>query len=265
MVLFSMAVAARTASEPPASWPQLAHALLGTSLVIMGAVALNQRMEYLGDAKMRRTAGRPLPSGRLTGRQVTRFGVLSSLAGSAYLAVSSGPILLALAAASWAVYVFAYTPLKRRSTWQTPIGAVAGAMPMLLGAAAGNTPCIPMALILFGILYFWQFPHSMAIAWLYRREFEEAEVRLSTVVDPSGRSAGLLAVLGSVALLPITLIPCGWPGAGWLYALAALLLGVAYMAGSVAFLLRRDDRTARRLLRVSLIYVPVLLVLLMLS
>ena len=265
MVLFSMAVAARTAAREPPPWPDLAHALVGTALVIMGAVALNQRLEHQGDARMPRTAGRPLPSGRLTGRQVTRFGVLTSLAGFAYLAVLCNPILPALAGVSWVLYVGTYTPLKRRSTWQTPIGAVAGAMPMLLGAAASDAPSIPMALVLFGVVYFWQFPHAMAIAWLYRRDFAAAGVKLATVVDPSGRSAAVLAVLGAVVVMPVSLIPSLLSWTEWPYNLAALLVGHAYMVCSFAFLRRRSDGAARWLLRVSLIYLPVLFVMLLIS
>ena len=263
MVLFSMAVAAKTACLVPASWRDLTHALVGTALVIAGAVALNQRLEYQGDAKMARTADRPLPSGRLTGRAVTRFGLLASLAGFVYLAALASPTLLGLAAVSWVIYVWTYTPLKRQSVWQTPIGALAGAMPMLLGAFAAGEPDVPMAMVLFGVVFFWQFPHSMAIAWLYRQQFSDAGVKLVTVVDPSGRTAGLIAVAGSVLLMPVSLIPAIFEWTGWPYNLTALLLGHAYMAVSFGFLRRRTDLSARWLLRVSLVYLPVLLLVLL--
>ncbi len=258
MVLFSMAVAAWTAGERPPSWPVLLHALLGTALVIVGAVALNQRLEFRGDAKMPRTAGRPLPAGRLSEQHVARFGLLISAVGAAYLAVWSGLSLLLLATASWALYVWAYTPLKSRSTWQTPVGALAGAMPMLLGAAAADALCTATALALFGVLFCWQLPHSMAIAWLYRHEFASADVKLATVVDPSGRTAGLVAVAGSVVLMPVSLIPSLIGHAGWPYGLVALLLGHAYMACSLNFLRRREEANARWLLRASLVYLPLL-------
>jgi protoheme IX farnesyltransferase len=208
---------------------------------------------------MARTAGRPLPAGRLTNRQVTRFGILASAAGIAYLAIATGPLLVAMAALSWALYVLAYTPLKSISVWQTPVGAVAGAMPVLLGAAAVGEPASPVAWTLFGIVFFWQFPHSMAIAWLYRRQFASANVKLATVVDPSGKTAGRLAVFGSAALLPLSLAPLWRSAADWRFAACAAALGVVYLGGSVAFMWRPNEITARRLLRASLVYLVLLL------
>jgi len=260
MVLFAMAVAAWTAGGEPPSWPVLAHALVGTGMVIVGAIVINQRLEVRGDTLMARTAKRPLPSGRLSVRQVTCFGVFCSAAGCAYLVLFSRPGVVAVAAVSWVIYVWTYTPLKSRSVWQTAVGAVAGAMPMLLGATVVQSPMSPMALTLFGIVYFWQFPHSMAIAWLYRDEFAAADVKLATVVDPSGRSAGKLALFGAAALLPVTLLPALFSAGGWMYVAVAVVLGTLYLVCSLRFLGRRDDVTARWLLRASLIYLPVLFV-----
>jgi len=259
MVLFAMAVAAWTAGSKGPSWAELTHALAGTALVIVGAVALNQRLEISGDARMPRTTGRPLPSGRLTRAAVTRFGLLVSALGLAYLVLFSLPGVVALAVVSWAVYVWAYTPLKSRSAWQTPVGAAAGAMPMLLGAAVVRSPMSPMALSLFGIVYSWQFPHAMAIAWLYREQFATAEVKLATVVDPSGRTAGWLAVAGSMLLLTVSMVPSIRGLTGWRYNVPALILGYGYMACSFAFLRHPDDRTARRLFWASVLYLPLLL------
>ncbi len=256
LVLFAMAVAAWTAGERAPPWTDLVHALVGTALVIAGALALNQRWEARADARMGRTAGRPLPAGRLTAGQVTRFGLLTSAAGLLYLGFASHGGVLAVAAASWGLYVFLYTPLKSRTPWQTPVGAVAGAMPVLIGATVARAPMSPMAASLFGVVCLWQLPHAMAIAWLYRREFASADVRLTTVVDPSGRAAGILAVLGSAGLIPVSLIPPALAQAGWLYAAAAVVLGVVYLAAAAVFLRRRDDATARWLLRASLVYLP---------
>ena len=178
---------------------------------------------------------------------------------------SANWLLVALAALSWAIYLFTYTPLKSRTAWQTPVGALAGAMPVMLGAATAGAPTSLMALTLFGIVYFWQFPHAMAIAWLYRRQFAAAEVKLATVLDPSGRSAGVLAVLGAVILLPVSMLPATCGGMGWEYAFCALLAGSAYGAVAVIFLLRPADVSARWLLRASLVYLPVLLAALWLS
>ena len=255
LVLLAMAVSAWTAAESP-SWPAIAHALLGAALVIAGAIALNQRLECQGDAKMARTAGRPLPAGRLSRRQVTRFGLATTAVGLAYLAIAANAMLTALAAVGWLVYVGIYTPLKTRSAWQTPIGAAAGAMPVLLGAAAVGPPLSLWAIVLFGIVYFWQFPHSMAIAWRYRQEFSAAGVKVAVVTDPTGRVAGLWAVLGAAALLPISLSPLFFSLAGTIYAACAAVLGVAFLAFAVEFARRRNDPAARRLLWASLIYLP---------
>ena len=207
LVLLAMAVSAWTTGGSAPSWPALAHALLGAAMVIAGAIALNQRLECQGDAQMPRTASRPLPAHRLGRRQVTCFGLAATALGLAYLTVMTNPTLTVLAAIGWLAYVGVYTPLKPRTSWQTPVGAAAGAMPVLLGAAVVDAAFSPWALILFGIVYFWQFPHSMAIAWRYRQEFAAAGVKVATVTDPSGRTAGLWAVLGAAALLPISLMP----------------------------------------------------------
>jgi heme o synthase len=260
MVLAAMAVSAWTAAEktPDPFW--LFNALAGTAGVIVGAIALNQRLERRSDSKMPRTADRPLPSGRLTVGQVTCFGLFATLLGVAYLAVFGSALLVGLAALSWLFYVAAYTPMKRRSLWQTPVGAVAGAMPVLLGAAAVDAPGSTIAWCLFAIVFFWQFPHSMAIAWLYRREFAEAEVRVASVVDPSGRAAGGLALVGSVFLLPCSVLPAFLSLASWKYGLLAGILSLAYLGLSLHFFRRPNDGTARWLLRFSLVYLPAVLI-----
>jgi len=260
LVLFGMAVAAWTAGSTPPEWPQVVHALLGTAAVIAGAIAMNQRIEHLGDARMPRTAERPLPSGHLTLRKVLLFAMITTGAGLGYLALWSNLLVTALAAASWLIYVAAYTPLKPLTTWQTPVGAVAGAMPMLLGAAAGGAPLGATAWALFGIVFFWQFPHAMAIAWLYRDQFASAEVKLAAVLDPSGRTAGVLSVLGAAVLVPVSLVPFWALPASWGYAASATALGAVYLAASVAFFLERRETSARRLLRVSLVYLTVLFI-----
>jgi protoheme IX farnesyltransferase len=259
LVLLAMAVSAWTTTTARPTWLHLANVLCATALVIVGAIALNQRLECAGDAKMPRTADRPLPSGRLSRRQVTTFGLAATVLGLVYLAIAAAPILIVLAAIGWLAYVGIYTPLKSRSAWQTPIGAAAGAMPVLLGAAAAGQSLSPWAWTLFGIVFCWQFPHSMAIAWRYRREFAAAGVKVATVTDPTGRTAGLLAVLGAAALLPVSLIPLQLGLAGTAYGVTVLGLDMIYLAAAVLFARSRDDKTARRLLIVSLIYLPAML------
>jgi heme o synthase len=262
LVLAAMLVSAWIAAEKtPDRWAVF-HALVGAAGVIVGAVAFNQRLEARSDAKMPRTAARPLPTGRLTPRQVTRFAVLASIAGLGYLAFFCSPLLVGLALLSWIFYVAAYTPMKKWSVWQTPVGAVAGAMPVLLGAAAVDAPASHMAWCLFGIVFFWQFPHSMAIAWLYRQEFAAAEVRVATVVDATGRTAGIIALLGSVLLVPISILPA-FLLACWQYSGIVAILGVLYFALSLRFFSAPNDDSARRLLQMSLIYLPIVLAMLL--
>ncbi len=264
LVLVAMAVSAWTTAETTPDWRDVAHALFGAGLVIIGAMALNQRLECRGDAKMPRTAGRPLPAGRLSCRQVTEFGVLTTIGGLAYLALATTLTMTLLAAGAWFVYVAIYTPLKTRSAWQTPIGAAAGAAPVLLGAAAAVGSSLHLTLVLFGILYFWQFPHSMAIGWRYRREFAAAGVRVAAATDPTGRSAGFWAVLGAAALLPISMIPWFVGLASATYCVVAIVLGIGYLAASIWFARRHDDRSSQCLLRSSLVYLPAILAALLL-
>lgn len=256
MVLFTMTVTALVAGPQPPVWPVLVNALVGSALVIVGAIALNQRLEYDSDAKMPRTANRPLPSGRLSNRQMTVFGIVTTSAGLAYLALLVNPAIVLLAAASWVIYVWIYTPSKRFTPWQTAVGAVAGAMPTLLGGAAADAALSPHALTLFGIVYFWQFPHAMAIAWLYRDQYASAEVKLPTVLDPSGRSAGLLSLAGALALVPVSLVPVITQAAGGVYLALMMLLALSYLLPAVRFLVQAEDANARRLLRVSVLYLP---------
>jgi protoheme IX farnesyltransferase len=257
LVLFTMVIAAVVSGVQSPSWITLVHAVVGSTLAIVGAIAMNACLERNSDAAMIRTFRRPLPSGRLSQRQVIWFGVTTSAAGVVYLAVLVNAWTVALAVVSWLVYVWVYTPLKIFTAWQTPIGAVAGAMPVLLGSAAAGEPFSATALALFGVVYFWQFPHAMAIAWLYRGDFAAANLRVATVVDPSGRTAAWLAILGAAALLPVSLVPTLVGTAGWASALVASLLGILYLLASLRFWSRRDNGSARTLLRVSFAYVPI--------
>jgi protoheme IX farnesyltransferase len=257
MVLLTMGVAALVSQPRGPAGLEWVHAMAGTGLVIAGAVAINQRLEQTSDARMARTSSRPLPAGRLTARQVVLFGIGASAAGMAYLVLLAPPSVALLTAASWVMYVWIYTPMKTLSAWQTPLGALAGAMPTLIGAAAaGSFPAGVMPLALFGIVYFWQFPHAMAIAWLHRADFAAAELKVATVVDPSGRLAGRMALGGAAALLPISLLPCLDGRAAWGYAATALSLGLAYFGCAAAFYRRRRDVRARILLWASLVYLP---------
>lgn len=263
-VLFSMAVAALAGAEPPPS-TRLVHALLGTALLITGATAMNQLVEHRGDAAMERTASRPLPAGRLTTWQAAMFAAFASLAGIGYLAVMELPVVTILAALNWIIYVLIYTPLKRVSVWHTPVGAVAGAIPVLLGTATANAIFTPVSLALFGVLFFWQLPHTAAISWIYREQYARGAVKVATVVDPSGRLAGRWALAGAAGLLLASLVPTILSMVGWPYIAVALSLGLAHVAIAAMFLGRPTDANARALWRMSLVHLPVLLTSLVLT
>ncbi|HEV7223382.1 MAG TPA: heme o synthase [Pirellulales bacterium] len=263
--LVTVTVAAVVASAgAPDLWSVL-HALIGTALIAAGASAGNQLLERETDALMERTADRPLPAGRLSVREAAIFGAAAALAGAIYLAVLVNPLTSALGVLTWVLYVGVYTPLKSRSHVNTMVGAVAGAMPILMGWAAVGQPLDLAAATLFLIVFLWQFPHFMAIAWIYRRQYAAAGLQMLPVVDPSGLRAGGQAVLAALALLPVSLLPSMVSFAGPLYFVWALLLGAAQIACAAMFLFRQSDRSARVLLRASLVYLPSLLIWLMLG
>jgi protoheme IX farnesyltransferase len=265
LVLLTLVITAIVSRGSDFSWVLLGHAVAGSTLVILGAIALNARLEYARDVRMPRTAARPLPAGRLTTGQVTWFAVATSVLGMVYLWGLANGWTTALAIASWLIYVWIYTPLKLFTAWQTPIGAVAGAMPVLLGSAAVGHPLSATALALFGMVYFWQFPHAMAVAWLYRDDFAAGDLRVATVVDPSGRIAASISLLGAFALLPISLVPTLIGTVGWGYGVVALAMGISYLAAGLVFFMHRNDRSARQVLLVSLAYIPVVFVAILLA
>jgi heme o synthase len=265
LVLVTVAISAYVARWGVLDATLVVHALIGTALVAASASALNQWLERRTDALMPRTVDRPLPAGRLASIEVLAFGITTILLGLAYLAwlVNVSTALVGLA--TWVLYVWVYTPLKSRTTANTAIGAVAGALPVLMGFTAAGAPLGLEAATLFLIVYLWQFPHFMAIAWLYRRDYSAAGLRMLTVVDPTGRRAGVQALLAALALLPISLLPAALQLAGVAYLLGALLLGVGQLTIAAAFLRRLDEASARLLLRVSLVYLPGLWFLLMIA
>jgi protoheme IX farnesyltransferase len=245
----------------------LLHALLGTTLVAASASAFNQWLERHRDGSMRRTANRPLPAGRLTAGEVFLFGTVAVVAGVIYLALFVNLLTAALGALSWILYVLIYTPLKSRTSANTLVGAVAGAMPILMGWSAMGQPLDLKAFTLFLIVFLWQFPHFMAIAWLYREDYAAAGLKMLPVVEPTGLRAGAQAALAALVLIPVSLVPAVVPLEGnWLppqlyvYFGWACLLGVGQLACAISFFWRLDDRSARRLLRASLIYLPGLMI-----
>ena len=234
----------------------LFHALAGTGLVAASGSALNMVRERDLDARMRRTASRPLPAGKLDPDRALAFGVVLGVAGLLWLAQAVNLLTAVLGAATLAGYVFVYTPMKRVSSLATVVGAAPGAMPPVMGWAAYTGALGPGAWALFGILFFWQLPHFLAIAWMYRADYARAGFPMLPVVEPDGGSTARQAVLWSAALIPLSLLPAALGLAGPVYAVGAVALGLAYLAASVTFGRARTAQTARRLLLVSVAYLP---------
>jgi protoheme IX farnesyltransferase len=265
LVLVATAVSAWVARWGAPDLSVLLHALVGTALVAASSSAANQWIERNRDAKMRRTRGRPLPSGLLTEAEVLAFSAGALVAGVTYLWLAVNAAATLLAAATWLLYVAAYTPLKVCTPLNTHLGAVAGALPVWIGWAAVDGVWDVRAVALFLILFLWQFPHFMAIAWLYRGDYAQAGMKMLTVVDPSGRRAGVLAVATAMALVPVSVTPAFVSPGASVYAFGAIVLGIFQLAAAVTFFTSRDELSARRLLHASLIYLPALLALLLLT
>jgi len=256
MELVTVIVAAHLASPWPIDRGVLLMTVLGAALVAASAGALNQWWEQAVDARMPRTARRPLPAGRLTARSVLIFGGVTLVFGELILAGRSTSSAAVAAFVTWLIYIFVYTPLKSRTPLNTAVGAASGALPILIGWTAAGAPIDMRALALVAAIFLWQFPHFMAIAWLYRAEYAHAGQRMLTVVDPTGLRAGAQAVVGALILIPVSLVPALVPQAGSpaIYCGWALVLGVAQLAAATMFLFHRTDQSARRLLRASLAY-----------
>jgi len=236
----------------------VAHTLLGTALVAGGAAALNQVWERRTDLLMRRTAGRPVPSGRLRAGESAGFGLALSAAGLLELALAVNTISAFVAALTLVSYVLVYTPLKTRSSLSTLVGAVPGALPPVIGWAAATGEITLPALVLFGIVFFWQMPHFLAIAWMHRDDYAKAGMPLLPVLEPDGRRTGQQALLYAVVLWPVSLMPAVVGLASLPYAVVATFLGFAFIWLSADFARRRTMATARGLFLFSITYLPVL-------
>ena len=243
----------------------LLHAVSGAALVGGGASALNMVIERRHDANMPRTWNRPLPAGRLGTAEALAFGCALSLLGILQLLLATTSMAALCAVATLALYVGVYTPLKRITTLNTHIGAIPGALPALLGWAAVTGSLDAEAWSLFWIVYFWQIPHFLSIAWLYREDYERGGFKMLPHADPSGVVTGRQAVVGAVALLPISLLPTHFHLAGPLFTVGALLLGLGFLWRAVQFARSRSAAAARALMRGSLLYLPLLLTLLLLD
>ena len=237
----------------------MTHALLGTTLLACGAAALNQLWEREHDALMRRTADRPLPSGRMQPEAVLIFGGTCSMAGLLYLAFAVNLMTSLLGAATLASYVFIYTPLKRVTWLNTTVGAVPGALPPLMGWTAARNEIAGEGWSLFVILFFWQIPHFLAIAWMYRDEYAKAGFVMLPAVDPDGLRTGSQAVSHTLGLLTVSLAPFVFGLVGAVYLAGALVLGVLFLFAAIQFSRQLTRQRARQLFFVSILYLPLLL------
>jgi len=241
---------------------KLVEAIVGTALVAGGAAGLNQVYERETDGLIWRTRKRPVAAGRLTVKESTLFLLALSAAGLAMLATSANLLAAGLALLTLISYNVVYTPMKRRSQLATLVGAVPGALPPMIGWAAAQGRLTPEAWALFAIVFVWQIPHFMAIAWLYRDDFRRAGFPLLPVVNTDGKSTARQAVIFSVLLLPISLVPFLLHAAGAIYAAGAIAGGLGILALSMSFASQRTDDRARRLFLASITYLPILWVLL---
>lgn len=262
LVLVTTAAGFLLGSRGEVDLARLAAVLVGTALAAAGAGALNQVMERRADALMRRTAMRPVAAGRIAPRPGLLFGLALGAGGVAWLALLVNLLTAALGLATIVLYLGAYTPLKSRTALNTLVGAVPGAIPPVMGWTAATGSIDPGAWALFGILYLWQLPHFLAIAWMYREDYARAGFPMLPVVDPGGDATARQVALATVALLPVSLLPSVLGLAGPLYFFGALVLGAGFAAFALALAWGRRRTAARRLLLASVTYLPVLLALL---
>ncbi len=259
LVLVTNLVGYLLAARESIDWITLLWTFLGTGLAAGGANAWNQWWEARRDACMERTRRRPLPSGKMKGKTAFLWSAGLSFAGAAILAIFANILTAMLAVIVIVLYVLVYTPLKPRSSLCTLVGAVCGAIPPMMGWTAATGSLDYGAWILGAILFVWQIPHFLALAWLYREDYAQGGFRMLPIIDPSGRTTCQLIVLYSLALIPLGLAATIAGLAGWLYALGSILLGIAMVFEGVRFSVRRRNTDARRLFLASILYLPLLL------
>ena len=235
--------------------------LVGTALVAGGASAFNQLLERDTDGLMRRTRLRPLPDGRLTTREAALYGLTLSVAGLTILASAVNPLCAAVALTTLVTYVAIYTPLKRRTSFATVIGAIPGALPPVIGWAAARNELSQGAWVLFGIVFLWQLPHFLAIAWIFREDYGRAGFPMLPVLQPDGRSTARQTVVYAAALLPMSLAPTLVGMSGTIYFIGALVLTLLFVASALRFGSSRSTAHARQLFFASILYLPLLWIL----
>lgn len=265
LVLLTTAVGFYLGADSPINFAALLHTVFGTAAAAAGAAALNQWWEYKLDALMHRTRSRPVPAGRMRPRDALVLGAALSIFGVIYLAFVCNALSAALAAITIIIYIFAYTPLKRVSTFNTALGAVPGALPPMIGWAAARGTLNAGAWMLFAILFFWQLPHFFAIAWMYRDDYARAGFQMISSDDRTGERSASQSVFFCMLLFVVAGLPAFLGIATVFYLLAELVLGGVFIAVAMRFLKTRATSDARRLFITSIIYLPLLLGALVLS
>jgi len=265
LVLVTTAAGFYLAAEGALAVGLLLHTLIGTGLAASGCGVLNQYLERDADARMRRTASRPLPSGRVAGSAALWFGLALSVLGVAHLAAFVNLATAAIVAATAFSYLCVYTPLKRKTWLATIVGAVPGALPIVAGWTAAGGALDLRAAALFGIMFVWQLPHFFALAWVYRDDYLRGGFRMLTATDREGRRTARQVFGYTLALLPLSLAPAALGMAGVAYTAAALVLGATFAALAAAMLADRSAKRAWRVFFGSVIYLPALLLLMVLD
>lgn len=265
LIVLTSAAGFALASPGRVDYLALGRAMVGIALLSSGIATLNQYMERDLDALMRRTADRPLPSGKLLPWEALAFGAGLTILAQVYLAVLVNPLTALLGLTVISGYLFAYTPLKTRTSLSTMVGAFPGAVPPLIGWAAARGEIGIEAWVLFAILFLWQFPHFLAIAWMYREDYSRAKILMLPVVEPDGRVTAQQIVVYTLLLIPVSLLPTALGISGKTYFVGAIILGLLFLYSSLRAAFSKSRQEARRLLLASVIYLPLLFILMVLD
>ncbi|HXF04456.1 MAG TPA: heme o synthase [Blastocatellia bacterium] len=259
LVIMTAVTAFLLGSDRPLDFVRLGVATGGITLLSCGIATMNQYLERRLDGKMRRTERRPLPSGRLTAEVALLFGLTLSVAGEVILLFFVNGLTALVGAAAFVSYLFGYTPLKTKTTLCTAVGAIPGALPPVMGWTAARGELSLEAWVLFALLFLWQFPHFFAIAWLYREDYARAGIRMLPVVDPAGKVTGQQIVLYTGMLVGVSFLPVVMKMSGVIYLVAAIILGIYFLAVCIRAAITRSKWDARRAIHASVIYLQLLL------
>lgn len=258
LILMSTGIGYYFGHQAALDWLLLTHTLLGTALIASGTATLNQWYERDADARMKRTAGRPIPAGDVAARNALMFGLALLVVGEIELALGVNLLTAWVGLATVVSYLLFYTPLKQRTWWSTTVGAFPGAAPPLIGFAAARGELTVEAWILFAIVFLWQFPHFYAIAWMYRDDYARAGIRMLPVVEPDGISTSRQILLTAAILIPVSLLPSFFAMTGHWYLAAALILGGLFLKSAALCARQRTAVNARGVLKASVMYLPLI-------